>query len=270
MISEGDLETLLTELLEIYGYDFRSYTRASLLRRVDHLMKGDKIPSFAELMYRVRKEPAYVVHVVEKLTVNVTEMFRDPFTFRKIRDEVIPILATYPLIRIWHAGCSTGEEVYSMAILLHEANVLHKSLLYATDVNPFVVDNIQRGIFPLRHMQQYSQNYIKAGGQNDFSSYYSSYHDVVKFDERFRERIVSSTHNLVSDRSFNEFSLIICRNVLIYFNKDLQERVLHLFDASLAPLGFLVLGSKENIRFSGIAKNYTQLDIDEKIWRKTK
>lgn len=266
-VSDEELDALVAELFQTYGYDFTSYARSSLKRRVNRLLVIDRHPSFAELFYRVRHDGDYLAHVVEEITVNVTEMFRDPQTFKAVREQLLPVLATQPLIRIWHAGCATGEEVYSMAILLHEAALLHKTLLYATDINPSVIENIRRGTFPLQHMKQYSENYIAAGGKKDFSSYYTALYGWAKFDERLSGRMIAATHNLVSDRSFNAFHLIFCRNVLIYFNKDLQETALSLFDESLEKLGFLVLGSKENLRFSALAGGYEQTG-KERIWRK--
>lgn len=270
MVKDEELEQLLNELFTLHGYDFTNYAQASLRRRINRLFIVDRIASFAELLYRLRNDTAYARHMVEQLTVNVTEMFRDPQVYRYIREKLLPILATHPIIRIWHAGCSTGEEVYSMAILLEEANLLHKSLLYATDMNPAVVENVQKGVFPLTQMKNYSENYIHSGGKNDFSSYYTAQYDWAIFDKRFRERMIASTHNLVSDRSFNEFQVIFCRNVLIYFDKDLQNQVLNLFEESLESLGYLVLGTKENIRFSPIASRFVQIDPKEKIWRKMK
>lgn len=267
MIKDEDVDILLNDLLDTYGYDFTEYSKASLKRRIHRLFALDKFPSFAELRYRVKNDDDYLKRFVEEITVNVTEMFRDPAFYEALRKEVLPVLATYPLIRIWHAGCSTGEEVYSMAILLHEANLLHKSLLYATDLNPDVLEKAKQGIFPAGQMKQYSENYILAGGKKDFSSYYTSRYDRAKFDKTLTKKMIFATHNLVSDRSFNEFQLIFCRNVMIYFDKELQDRVLQLFDQSLEPLGFLALGSKETLRFSTIASSY-KLVSKEKIWRK--
>lgn len=267
-VKDEELDLLLDELFRSYGYDFTNYARASLKRRVSRLMIIDRFPSFAELLYRVRQDPAYLTRMVEELTVNVTEMFRDPQVFKTIREEVLPILATHPFIRIWHAGCATGEEVYSMAILLDEANLLHKSLLYATDLNPTAIENIRKGVFPISEMKQYSENYILSGGKHDFSKYYTAKYNWAKFDDRLKAKMIVATHNLVSDRSFNEFVLIFCRNVLIYFDKYLQDNVLTLFDDSLEKLGFLVLGSKENLRFSPIARKFKQLENRERIWRK--
>lgn len=268
MIRDEDFSLLLHELSQRYGYDFTHYAEASLKRRVNRLLVIDRFPSFAELLYRTRNDEAYLKRIIEELTVNVTEMFRDPGLYITLRREIVPLLATYPFIRIWHAGCSTGEEVYSMAILLHEAGLLHKSLLYATDLNPAAVESVSRGIFPLSQMKLYSENYIVSGGQRDFSSYYTAKYEWARFDPVLKKKIIPATHNLVSDHSFNEFQVIFCRNVLIYFNKPLQERVLNLFDESLEKRGFLVLGSKENIRFTAIANGFIQWQGKEKIWRK--
>lgn len=267
IINDEEVNLLVSSLAEIYGYDFTNYARASLKRRINRLLTIDRIPSFAELLYRVKNEADFFTHVVEELTVNVTEMFRDPVVFKFIREKILPVLATHPFIRIWHAGCATGEEVYSTAILLEEANLLHKSLIYATDLNASVIENIRRGIFPLNYMKQYSENYISSGGKKDFSVYYTAKYDFAIFDQRLKSKMITATHNLVSDRSFNEFQLIFCRNVLIYFDKVLQDKVLTLFDESLEQLGFIVLGSKENLRFSKVAKKYLQSG-KEKIWRK--
>jgi chemotaxis protein methyltransferase CheR len=270
MLKDDELDLLTGLLSEKYGYDFNNYARASLKRRVSRLMVIDRFPSFAELLHKVNHDTEYLPRMVQGLTVNVTEMFRDPSVFKTLRESVLPVLATHPLIRIWHAGCSTGEEVYSMAILLEEANLLHRSLLYATDLNPTVIENIKKGIFPMSQMKNYSENYILSGGKKDFSTYYTAKYDWAKFDERLKSRMIVATHNLVSDRSFNEFQIIFCRNVLIYFDKTLQDHVLNLFDDSLEKLGFLVLGSKENLRFSSISKKYVQTEPKEKIWRKMK
>lgn len=264
---EQDLKLLLTDMLELYGYDFTDYAKASLKRRVSRLFTLDRFPSFAEFRYRLRSDADYAKRFVEQITVNVTEMFRDPVFYQSLRKHVLPVLATYPFIRIWHAGCSTGEEVFSMAILLKEANLLHKSLLYATDLNPQVLQKASTGIFPMSQMKQYSENYIASGGTEDFSSYYTASYNMVKFNEELSQRMVFSTHNLVSESSFNQFQLIMCRNVLIYFEKELQGRVFALFDDSLENLGFLALGSKETLKLSPIISKYRQ-ESKEKIWRK--
>ncbi len=267
-IKDMEVGVLLNDLLELYGYDFTNYSKASIKRRINRLFTLDKFPSFAEFRYRLRTDPKYVKRFVEQITVNVTEMFRDPSFYKALREQVLPHLGTYPFIRIWLAGCSTGEEAYSIAIVLKELNLLYKSLIYATDLNAEVLEKAGKGIFPLSQMKQYSENYILSGGKMDFSSYYSANYNVAKFDDKLKSKMIFSTHNLVSDHSFNQFQLILCRNVLIYFDKDLQAKVFTLFDESLENLGFLALGTKETLRFSSIAPKFRQL-TPEKIWRKT-
>ena len=267
MIEDRDVDRIVNYLFEHYGYDFTNYARASLKRRISRVFTLDKLLSLDQLYLRLQTDTDYLKQFVEELTVNVTEMFRDPSFYKTVRTDVLGTLTAKPFIRIWHAGCSTGEEVYSMAILLKEAGLLQKSLLYATDLNATVLEKARKGIFPLQAMKQYSENYIASGGQHDFSSYYTAHYGHVKFDETLAEKMIFSTHNLVSDRSFNEFDIIICRNVLIYFDKDLQDRVLTLFDESLGLLGYLALGSKETLKFSAIQSRFKQLS-KEKIWRK--
>ncbi len=267
-LSDNEVELILQDLIDLYGYDFTNYSRASLKRRIVRLMSNDRFLSFAEFRFRLRNDKTYFTRFVEQITVNVTEMFRDVNFYRALREEILPVLATWPMIRIWHAGCSTGEEVYSMAILLHEANLLNKSLIYATDINPAVLEKVREGIFPLSQMKQYSENYILSGGKRDFSSYYSAQYNSAKFDDMLGKKTVLATHNLVSDGSFNEFQLILCRNVMIYFDKPLQDRALHLFYDSLETLGYLALGSKETLKFTPLSDKFKQLDNKEKIWRK--
>lgn len=267
-LADSDVEMILSDIMSAYGYDFTNYSKASLKRRIVRLISNDRFTSFAEFRYRVKSDKEYFNHFVEEITVNVTEMFRDVNFYKTLREQILPILATKPMIRIWHAGCSTGEEVYSMAILLHEANLLKKSLLYATDINPSVLKNVREGIFPMSQMKQYSENYILSGGRRDFSSYYTAQYTSAKFDDLLGGRIVLSTHNLVSDGSFNEFQLILCRNVMIYFDKPLQDRVLNLFYDSLETLGYLALGSKETLKFTSVYSKFKQIENNEKIWRK--
>jgi chemotaxis protein methyltransferase CheR len=269
MVNDRQLEVLINDVYEYHGFDFSGYSRASLKRRVDRLIQLDNFPDFTIFLSKVRSDEAYFKHMVEEITVNVTEMFRDPHFYKTLREIILPMLATKPFIRFWHAGCSTGEEVYSMAILLKEANLLHKSLLYATDINPLVLDTAKKGIFPLRMIKSYSENYMASGGKYDFSQYYTANYGLAKFGEELSEKMVFSLHNLVSDGSFNEFDLILCRNVLIYFDKDLQERALQLFDDSLSKLGYLALGTKETIKFSPMQDRYEQV-LKEKIWKKTR
>lgn len=267
VISDEEVEILINDVLEHHGYDFTGYSRASLKRRLSRLYSLDKHLSFAEFRYKTLNDDVYFKHFVEGVTVNVTEMFRDPAFYQLLRKQILPNLNTYPFIRIWLAGCSTGEEAYSIAILLKELNLLHKSLIYATDINPTVLEKASNGMFPLSQMKSYSENYIAAGGIKDFSSYYSANYNLAKFDEELKRKMIFSTHNLVSDRSFNEFQLILCRNVLIYFDRPLQFRVLQLFDQSLENLGYLALGTKETIDFSPISSTYKRVGT-EKVWRK--
>lgn len=269
LISDQELELLLHELLEVHGYDFRQYTKGSLSRRISRLLLYDRMPSFSEFRKRLRESPAYFSRFLEHIPVNITDMFRDPLCYKAIREHVIPHLAEQPFIRIWHAGCSTGQEVYSMAILLQETGLLQKSLLYATDIKPQVIETARKGIFPLEHMKHYSENYIRTGGIEDFSRYYTARYDKVIFNEDLRSRMIFATHNLVSDASFNEFQLIFCRNVMIYFNKSLQDKVLLLFDNSLATQGHLVLGPRETLRVSPLHTRYEKVGT-ERIWKKNR
>lgn len=267
IIKDQEVEYLIHDVYEMYGYDFSGYSRASLKRRMNRICLLDRFTSFAELRYTIMNDSDYITRFVEEVTVNVTEMFRDPLFFKALRENILPQLGTYPLIRIWIAGCSTGEEAYSIAILLKEAGLYHKSLIYGTDLNPSVLETARAGVFPLQQMKQYSENYMLSGGAKDFSTYYTANYDSVRFDKSLQEKLILSTHNLVSDSSFNSFQLIICRNVLIYFDRELQERVFNLFDNSLENLGFLALGGKETLRFSTIEKNYHQVE-EQKIWKK--
>ncbi|MEO6916235.1 MAG: protein-glutamate O-methyltransferase CheR [Chitinophagaceae bacterium] len=270
MLNDNELDRFINDLWEMHGYDFTDYSKASLQRRMSRLFLIDKINDFPEFSSRLLNNPGYLQHVVEEITVNVTEMFRDPLFYKALRETVIPIIATHPFIRIWHAGCSTGEEVYSMAIILKEMNLLHKTLLYATDLNPNVLDVLKKGIFPLGHIKLFAENYIASGGEKDFSCYYTAKYDLAKFDQQLRERVVVSTHNLVSDSSFNEFQLILCRNVLIYFESKLQDRVFRLFEQSLDSSGFLALGAKETLRYSNSSGLFKVFNLKERIWRKSR
>lgn len=266
-IINQQIETLLTDALDKYGYDFTGYSNASIKRRILRLFSLDKWTSFAEFRHAINNDSTYFIRFMEQITINVTEMFRDPEFYHALQNEVLPALGTYPFIRIWIAGCSTGEEAYSVAIMLKELNLLHKSLIYATDINATTIEKAKKAIFPLNKMRQYSENYIISGGTKNFSDYYSANYTLAVLKDELKNKIIFSTHNLVSDYSFNEFQLILCRNVLIYFDRDLQSNVFDLFDNSLENLGYLALGSKESLAFSLIAKKYKKLD-DQKIWRK--
>jgi chemotaxis protein methyltransferase CheR len=222
------------------------------------------------LQEKVYKNPEYFEYFLQEVTVNVTEMFRDPSFFWALRKKVLPMLSTYPYIKIWDAGCSTGEELYSLAILLKEENLLHKTRIYATDVNQKVLVKAKEGIYPISSMREYIQNYHQAGGVQDFSEYYTARYGYAKFDQSLIENVIFYPHNLATDGSFNEFHLVICRNVLIYFNRHLQEKVLQLFINSLVNLGYLCLGKKENLALSSIESHFKEIDKGEKIYRKAK
>lgn len=270
MITQEQQKIIIQDIYNKYGFDFSHYSNASLTRRIHSFMVKERIRTFEDLQLRLLNSHFYFTNFVEEITVNVTEMFRDADFFSVLRETIIPVLATYPFIRIWHAGCSTGEEVYSMAILLQEANLLHKSILYGTDINLSVIEKAKQGILPMSYMQLYAENYTKAGGQEDFSKYYTANYNLAKIDSALLSRIVFSSHNLSSDASFNEFQLILCRNVLIYFDKTLQNRALQVIDKSLDVLGYLALGNKESLRFSSLHANYNVVNAKEKIWRKIK
>ena len=267
MIDDNQLDLLITEVSDRHGYDFGGYSRASFKRRIERLFQLDAFPDFATFLSKIRDDADYFRHFVEEITVNVTEMFRDPTFHKVLREEILPAIGTKPFIRIWHAGCSTGQEVYSMAITLHELGLLQKSIIYATDINHSVLESARKGVFPLRLMKEYGENYRNSGGKKDFSDYYTANYGLAKFDEKLSGKMVFSQHSLVSDQSFNEFDLILCRNVLIYFDKELQDRALKLFDDSLARLGYLALGTKETLKYTSVQKNYEQLR-KEKIWKK--
>ena len=265
--SDELIEILLSDVLEVYGYDFTGYSRASLKRRIHRLYEMDKFVSFAEYRYKIRTEPGYFKLFLEEITINVTEMFRDPAFYKTLRNEILPRLGTYPFIRIWVAGCSTGEEAYSVAIFLKELNLLHKSLIYATDINSEVVANASQAMIPLNKIKLYTENYIAAGGSEHFIDYYTANYSLGKLKDELKSKIIFSTHNLVTDNSFNEFQLILCRNVLIYFDRPLQNKVFELFNNSLEKFGYIALGTKETLDFSSVAKNFERLK-GEKIWRK--
>ncbi|UJF30145.1 protein-glutamate O-methyltransferase CheR [Kaistella sp. 97-N-M2] len=265
--SDQYVETVLADVLEIYGYDFTGYSRASLKRRIIRLYELDGFVSFAEFRYKIRTESGYFKRFMEQVTINVTEMFRDPEFYKVLREEILPRLGTYPFIRIWIAGCSTGEEAYSVAIFLKELNLLHKSIIYATDINAAVLETAAQGMIPMSKIQLYTENYMAAGGTEQFSDYYSANYSLGKLKDELKKNIIFSTHNLVSDHSFNEFQLILCRNVLIYFDRPLQAKVFELFHSSLENFGYLALGTKETLDFSPVSKKFER-QPKGKIWRK--
>jgi len=267
-LEQTEIELLLEGIYRQYGFDFRSYAYASIRRRLWKRIEEEGLSTVSELQNIVLHDPDMMEKLLLDLSINVTAMFRDPTFYRVFRQQVIPHLRTYPFIRVWHAGCATGEEVYSMAILLEEEGLYERSRIYATDINEVVLQKAKSGIFPLDRMQEYTENYIAAGGKRSFSDYYIAKYDGALFSPSLTKNVVFSQHNLVTDRSFSEFNVILCRNVLIYFDKTLQARVLTLFYDSLATFGILALGSKESLRFSPYEECYEQINGPEKIYRK--
>jgi chemotaxis protein methyltransferase CheR len=263
-----EIELLLEGIYRHYGFDFRSYAYASIRRRLWRRIEAEGLKTISALQDRLLHEPAMMEQVLLDLSINVTAMFRDPSFYLAFRQTVVPLLRTYPFIRIWHAGCSTGEEVYSMAILLEEEGLYERARIYATDINEVVVHRARAGIFPLERMQEYTENYIKAGGTRSFSEYYVAKYDGALFSPSLQRNVVFSQHNLVTDRSFAEFNVILCRNVLIYFDRTLQSRVHGLFYESLVHLGILCLGSKETLRLSEYESSYEELSGANRIYRK--
>jgi chemotaxis protein methyltransferase CheR len=268
--SNTDIELrLLMEAIYLrYSYDFRDYAGASQKRRVLHALGQFDCPTISELQARVLHDPAIFHQLLQYLTIPVSEMFRDPSFFLALRQQVVPRLATYASIKVWIAGCSTGEEVYSLAILLREEGLLDRALIYATDINPESLDKARQGIFPLESIRGHTKNYQKAGGKRAFSDYYTAAYNAAVFDKSLRENITFADHSLATDSVFSETQLVLCRNVLIYFNKQLQNRALGLFHESLSHRGILGLGSKESIDFSAYANHFDALDRGERIFRK--
>ena len=263
-----EIDLLLEAIQRRYGYDFRGYARASLRRRMWRRVALEGLASLSGLQERLLHDPGVMERLLGDLSINVTEMFRDPSFYRALRERVFPLLRTHPFIRVWNAGCSTGEEIFSLAIALHEEGLLERTRIYATDIDDAALERARGGAFPLERMQRYTENYQRAGGSTAFSSYYTAAGDSARFDPALAAGIVFAQHNLVTDGSFNEFQLIVCRNVLIYFGPKLQEDVLGLFGASMTRFGILALGRKESIRHSTHADEYEPLVESEKIFRR--
>jgi chemotaxis protein methyltransferase CheR len=267
-IEDIELGLLLEGVYRRYGFDFREYAPASLRRRVWRRAHAEGVRTLSGLQGLLLHDPSCMERLLLDLSINVTAMFRDPSFYVAFREKAVPLLRTYPFTRIWVAGCSTGEEVYSLAILLHEEGLYERTRIYATDINESVLEQARAGVFPLAKMREYTQNYIRAGGRQAFSEYYVAAYDDAQFQRSLVENVVFAQHNLVSDRSFNEFNVIVCRNVMIYFDRSLQNHVHELFYESLAHLGVLALGQKESIRFSPMEHRYEELDALEKLYRK--
>ncbi len=269
-IENKEFKKLLETIHFIYGYDFTDYSEASLRRRIEHFMTHKKIDDLTLLGRMLAKDEQLFAEFVLEMSVTVTSMFRDPAFYKSIREHVVHRLATYPFIKIWIAGCATGQEVYSLAILLEEEGLLNRSVIYATDINQNSLQIAKEGVYSIDNLKEYTLNYQKSGGTKSFSEYYKAKYNHVMFDKSLKQNIVFSPHNLSVDQSFNEFQLIICRNVLIYFKQALQNKVFDLFYDSLCPFGFLGLGNKESLLFSDKKKHFDEIDKKEKIFMKKK
>ncbi|HBG19052.1 MAG TPA: chemotaxis protein CheR [Desulfobulbaceae bacterium] len=264
-----EIQLLLEGLFLKYGHDFRDYAGAHLKRRMEYRKLAEGLDNYAEMLHKILYDQAFLQQLLLDLSINITEMFRDPWVYAKIRKAVVPHLKTYPFIRSWHAGCSTGQEVYSMCILFHEEEVSGKRIqIYATDFNDLVLDQARQAIFPIEVVKEYTANYQKAGGLSSFAEYYTADYESVKINPPLRDRVLFSAHNLATDGVFAEMNIIFCRNVLIYFNKELQNKVMKLFYDSLCPGGFLCLGPKESLRFTDYADKFDIVGEKEKIYRK--
>lgn len=267
-LEDIELDLLLEGLYRAHGFDFRDYSRASIKRRILELMRAEKVNTVSALQARVLHDPICLDRFLLGLAVHATSMFRDPSFYLTFRRKVVPLLKTYPTVQIWIAGCSTGEEVYSLAILLQEEKLYEKCRIYATDISQAVLRKARDGIFPLSAMREYTVNYHQAGGTHEFSDYYTAQYDSVIFNSNLRNNVIFSEHNLATDGSFNEFQVILCRNVMIYFNKDLQARVHNLLYDSLSMFGVFGLGNKESLKFTPRSHFYQHLNETDKLYRK--
>lgn len=268
-----EIKLLFEGVFQKYGYDFREYSYDSALRRVLHFMHKMKLPNIAAVQHEVLHHQEHMESLLKDLSINYTQMFRDPEFYLQLRQQVMPLLVEHEQrvghLKIWHAGCATGEEVYSMCILLQEQNLLQNSLIYATDINNGALKKAKHGIVPIETMQNNINNYLQSGGQTDFADYYVANYSGARLHQQLTDKVVFSNHNLSTDQSFGEMQLIICRNVLIYFNEKLQQRVFKLFDDSLCEGGLLCLGTNETLQFSGISQRYETLSQQWRIYRKS-
>lgn len=263
-----EIKLLLEAVYLKYGYDFRDYAKASIKRRIMRRLSLNKMDTISEMQHRLLYEEEFFETVLRDFSINVTEMFRDPSFYRAFREKVIPLLRDRPFIKIWHAGCSTGQEVYSLAIMLMEEGLYDKARIYATDFNPEVIEKAKEGVYPIGDLKEYINNYKSAGGLESFADYYTAKYNFVLLKQSLKRNILFSEHNLVTDSTFGEMDVVICRNVLIYFNRELQDRVFKLFIDSLCDDGVLCLGSKESIRMSKWGEDFDDIKKGVKIYRK--
>lgn len=267
-ISELEIKLLLEAVYQKYHYDFRQYSEAHIRRRIMNRLIMSGLEDIPQMLAKVLSDESFASKLLQDLSITVTEMFRDPGFYKSLRENVVPILKTYPFIKIWHAGCATGEEAYSMAIILQEEGLYNRTTIYATDFNQLALNKAKDGIFSTAMMKEYTANYQLSGGKESFSNYYTSSYDNVIMDQSLKKNIVWANHNLVTDSVFAEVNLVLCRNVLIYFDKDLQNKVQTLFYNSLINGGILCLGSKESLRFTDLYANYSELDTKQRIFKK--
>ncbi len=265
---DAEIARLLETIFRLHGYDFRQYAAASLRRRILRAKEHFGLESVAQMEKKICGDKAFFPQFLSELTVTVSEMFRDPHVYRVLAKEVLPVLATYPSIRIWHAGCSTGEEVYSMAILLKEEGLLERSTLYATDINPLALQKAKAGIFSASQMQNATENYQKSGRTQAFGDYYTAEYGAAVLDRSLKENVVFAEHNLATDGAFSEVHLVVCRNVFIYFNRATQNVALQLFCDSLPFAGYLCLGTKESLDFSAYSQVFAVVSADARIYQK--
>jgi chemotaxis protein methyltransferase CheR len=265
---EIELQLLLEAIYQRYGYDFRAYSRASLQRRVQQHLLMARYAHAGDLIHAILHRGEAFGALLSDLTINVTEMFRDPDFYRAFREKVVPVLRTHPFLKIWHAGCATGEEIYSMAILLEEEGLYERCQIYATDIDKEVLEKARRGIFPVAELRKYTENYQRAGGKGSLSDYYTAKYDNVIMDPRLKKNVIFADHDLATDQVFGEMQVIFCRNVMIYFNRELQDRVFQLFHDSLDIGGTLCLGNKESLRCASCADQFDEIDKAQRIYRK--
>jgi chemotaxis protein methyltransferase CheR len=265
---DHELKLLLEAIYYKYQHDFRHYAVASLRRRIAQAMAQYDCLTVSQLQDRVLREPKVFAGMFQFLTVQVSELFRDPQYFLSLRTEVIPVLKTYPSVKLWVAGCSTGEEVWSLAILLAEEGLLDRTLIYASDINPDALRTAEAGVYALDRVAQFSGNYLAAGGTGSLSDYYHAAYDGAAFDRRLRQKVLFADHSLATDTVFSEVHLVSCRNVLIYFDRPLQDRAVGLFHEALVRRGYLGLGSRENLRFTAHASSFVELPGTQRLYQK--
>ncbi len=268
-VEDLEIRLLLEGIHHVYGYDFREYAQSSIKRRLTHWLVESGFDTFSEAQSQLLRDRSLFENLLRGVTVNVTEMFRDPAFFKVVREQVVPFLKTYPFVKIWHAGCATGEEAYSMAILLNEEGMEGRYRMYATDINENVLHTAEEGVMPLSEMQLFTRNYQQSGGTSSFANYYTARYDRAILSASLKKDIVFSSHNLATDAAFGEMNMVLCRNVMIYFKPPLKERCLQLFDDSLLAGGFLCLGLKETLERKTINATYEELASNMRIYRKT-